>query len=150
MLAGLSLLRVAPFLAIALLLAWAMRLEDRRDYWETTARSITLAIGDAAGVQGLSYKDAGRQAILLGQSRDSWKWASDQQGEAIKQLAADTQKLAKIAADRRKEFASAIARRDTAIKRLSNQAITPGDRANCAAQLREAEDVLDRLYDEGF
>ena len=132
-------------LAIALTVA-----RNRAEHWEKVARSITLAIGDAADNPKLKVGDAARQAAALGKSRDAWRSASEKQTEAVNRMAESTKQLAAIAEVRRKEIAGAVAKRDAATKRLEDQAIAPGDRADCAGQLRAAEDVLDGLYDGGF
>lgn len=137
------------FVILGLVIAWKGAV-GQAEHWEQVARSITLAIGDASDNPDLAVGDAARQVVALGKSRDAWRSASEKQSDAVNRMLESTKQLGAIAAQRRREIEAAVAKRDAAIKRLENQAITPGDRADCAGQLRAAEDVLDGLYDGGF
>ena len=144
------LLRASPFIAIALLFAWAMRLDHLREGWREMALGITAAISDVTGDAGLDPDDAAAKVYSLGVDRDRWRTSSKEQTAQIRTLADETERLKKLSAEWREKALVAIAKRDDAIRKLSQMSINPGDRADCVAQLREAEAALDLAFQEGL
>lgn len=130
--------------------AWGLRVDHLRAEWKELAESITLSIGEASGNRGLKPKDAALQVTLLGKSRDEWKSVAGTQKDRIDLLGSETERLKNLSEELRKQAQAAIAKRDDAARRLADQAISPGDRADCAAQLRDAEATLDLVFEEGL
>lgn len=144
------LLRASPFLAIALLFAWSMRLDHLRAEWRDMALGITAAIADVTGDEGLDPDDAAAKVYSLGVDRDRWRTSSKEQTAQIRTLADETERLKKLSAEWREKALVAIAKRDDAIRKLADISIDPGDRADCVAQLRAAEAALDLAFEEGL
>lgn len=142
---------------LALLFAWAMRLDALRADWKskfdalTEQASVVLTSARAASDNPrLSWRDAAAQIDLIGTSRREWKSTADLQSARIDALGAETARLKALSAEAQAKARAIIAKRDTAIARLSAMALTPGDRADCVAQLNAAEAALDLVYQEGL
>jgi hypothetical protein len=137
-------------LIMAGLLGWALRLDHLRAGWRDLAIGITAAIADATETKKLAPKDAAAKAKDLGQERDMWRSNSRAQTVQIVAMAEETKRLEALSEEWRRRAQAAIAKRNDAIQRLADRAIDPGDRADCVAQLREAEASLDLAYEEGL
>ena len=68
----------------------------------------------------------------------------------IDELGVETARLKALNGELLARAKEAIAKRDRAISRLQNDALDPGERSNCAAQIIEAEQALDEVYREGL
>lgn len=143
--------------AFALLLGWALHLDHLRAGWKgahdklaSEAAKVVIAIKEASDNPGLKWADAAGQVEQIGMSRKAWKGTAQLQSARIDELGIETARLKALNADLRKKAEAQIAKRDKAIARLESSALTPGERSDCARQLREAEEALDLVYAEGL
>lgn len=150
-------IRAGVGLAFVLLLAWALRLDHLRGHWRdkfdalsNEATAVLVAVRDATDNPKLEWRDVPKQIELLDASLTQWKGAAETQSDMIDAMGRDTERLRAENAALVKKIAAANAKRDAAIARLDNDALDPGDRADCWAQIREADEALNQLYQEGF
>jgi hypothetical protein len=150
-------LALAGGVALALVLAWGLRVDHLRAGWklkfETVVEQtgvVTASIRRATGNPKLKWKDASAQVDALAASRDGWKSAAETQTAAIDRMGAEADRLKALNAELRARAEKEIARRTVAIDRLDNQALTAGDRDNCQQQIAAAEAALDAIYEEGL
>lgn len=146
---ALSIAGIAAALIIAGLLAWALRLDSLRAGWRDLALGITAQIAWSTHQDRLSTKDAIASVRRLGIERDSERSMRQLQTQQIRVWKAESDRLRKLAAAERQKALAAIASRDAAIQRLTKDVITPGERADCSKQIREAEEILLYLFREG-
>ena len=144
-------------IALALALGWGFRVDYLRAGWKTKFEALTEAVVPvlveirlASDNPKLSLSDAPEQVRLIGASRKAWKDTADLQSSRIDAMAVESARLKALNADLRKRAEAAIAKRDTAIRRLEQDALTPGERVDCARQLFDAEAALDLVYQEGL
>jgi hypothetical protein len=144
-------------LAALTMIGMVARLDHLRAGWKAKYEALSVAAGDLlvviraeSGNPKLKLKDAGEQVRLIASSRKAWKDTSELQSSRIDALAIETARLKALSAELRKKAEAAIAKRDSAIARLTTQALSPGDRADCARQLFDAEAALDDVYREGL
>ena len=104
----------------------------------------------ATGQPKLKLPEADDAIRQLGASRDAWKETVDLQNVRIDELGIETARLKALNGELLARAKEAIAKRDRAISRLRNDALDPGERSNCAAQIIEAEQALDEVYREGL
>lgn len=114
------------------------------------AAQVVIAVRDMSENPKLQWKDVPRQLDLLDKSLTEKTEALDQQTEAVNQLGAETARLQAENAAMAKRIAALNRKRDQLIRRLEDDAMEPGDRADCWAQVKAAEDALNLLYREGF
>lgn len=150
-------IRAAVGLAFVLLLAWALRLDQLRGQWRdkfdalsNEATAVLVAVREAADNPKLQWRDVPAQIDAIDASLTQWRGTARAQSDTIDALGRDTERLRAENAELVKKIAAANAKRDAAIRRLDDEALEPGDRADCWAQIREAEDALNQLYKEGF
>lgn len=157
-LTGLSLrawLRIATGLAFALLLAWALRLDNRREHWHNVAQAfakkagaVVVALEEATG-EPARWETAPGQILVLGQGikdRDNRIAATN---AAIDEMAREAVRLKAQAAELQRIADKAQAQRRAALARLSDMAITPGSRSDCLQLLREADEALNLVREAG-
>lgn len=144
-------------LVVALLFAWALRLDALRADWrgkylglQKQTYEVTATIGNAIGNKKLKWRDVGEQVVLVAKSRDAWKSVSGEQTAAIDAMGMETQRLQRLNADLRARADKLIRERGKLINRLERQAMDPGDRSNCAAQLQAVDDALNAVFAEGL
>jgi phage-related tail fiber protein len=144
-------------IALALALGWGLRVNSLRAHWHGKfdtlngeAVVVLAAAGRAADNPKLRWADVPEQIELLGASRKAWKGTAELQSSRIDALGVEAARLQALNADLRTRAQAAIARRDVAIRRLDRDALTPGERVDCARQLIEAEAALDLVYREGI
>lgn len=148
---------LAVLAALSLAISWGFswKATAARVTGELTAlKVITVEILTVTRTESenpkLALKDVPEQIRLIGASRKAWKGTADLQSSRIDAMAAESGRLKALNADLRKRAEAAIERRDRAIWKLENMAKTPGDRANCAKEMFEAEAALDLVYREGL
>lgn len=128
----------------------AKRWHDRYDSLAYEVRVMLDTVREVSGNKRLDWKNAHVQVRFLGESRDNWRHAAELQRQHIRALAAESERLKKLSADAQAKARKAIAQREDAIRRLDEEALAPGDRSDCARQIREAEAVLDSIYRSGL
>jgi hypothetical protein len=144
-------------IAFALLLGWALRVDHLRERWKGKHEALTAIAGDILGAVRLAsdkpklkLADAAEQVALIGEARRAWKATSQLQSSRIDALGIEAARLTALNADLRARAEKAIAKRESAIKRLERQRLDPGERADCAAQIFAANAALDLVYHEGL
>jgi hypothetical protein len=148
---------LGALLALIGFIGWVVRIDGLRANWkakyealaETTGGLLTTIRTESDNPR-LKLKDAGEQVRLIASSRAAWQGTAELQSSRIDDLANETARLKALNAELRKRAEAAIAKRERAIDRLATAALTPGDRADCARQLFEAEAALDAVYREGL
>lgn len=114
------------------------------------AAQVVIAVRDMSGNPKLQWKDVPQQLDLLDKSLTEKTVALDQQTAAVDALGAETARLRAENSEQAKKIAALNRKRDALIARLNDDALEPGDRADCWAQVRAAEDALNLLYREGY
>lgn len=148
---------IAAFLAVLGFVGWGLRVDHLRAHWHekfdvlnAEAVVVLAATGKAAENPKLRWVDVPEQIALIGQSRAAWKGTADLQSSRIDAMGIETARLQALNAELRAKAEAAIAKRNDAIRRLEQDALTPGERADCARQLFDAEAALDLVYREGL
>ena len=144
-------------IVIALLLAWALRLDYLRGHWRdkfdalsNEATAVLVAVREAADNPKLGWKEVPAQIDALDASLTGWKNTAQLQSGTIDAMGEETKRLQAENAELSAKVAQINKKRDALIARLNNDALDPGDRADCWAQIREADEALNTLYREGF
>lgn len=144
-------------LIVLLLLIWGMRVDHLRAGWKARHENLSRISGDilgsiraASGQRGLRLENAAEQVTLIGAAKREWQATSELQSSRIDALAIESARLKALGDELRVRAEAAIAKRDSAINRLKTQALDPGERADCAAQIFAANAALDLLYEEGL
>jgi hypothetical protein len=148
---------IAGIIAILAFIGWVVRIDQLRAEWHGKFDKL---YGEAALVLGttqrasnnpaLKWADVPGQIDVIASSRKAWKETADLQSSRIDSLGLETDRLKTLNATARKKAQAIIAKRDTVIAKLANQAITPGERADCVAQLHDVEAALDFVYKENL
>jgi len=143
-------------IAIALVLVWAMRLDHLRAGWKEKfetlheeASTVLIALRAAADNPKLEWKNAPGQIVALGESNKTLKGAIEDQNLRIDEMAREAVRLQARAAELKRIADRAQAQRQSALRKLSDMAITPGTREDCMTLLREAEEALDVVRGAG-
>ncbi len=144
-------------IGFALLLGWALRVDHLRGNWKAKHEALSAIAGDILGAvrtasdnPRLKLDGAAEQVRLIGQAKRGWQAASELQSTRIDALGIEAARLTALNADLRAKAEKAIAKRESAIKRLETQRLDPGERADCAAQIFAANAALDLVYAEGL
>lgn len=144
-------------IALALSLAWGLRVDHLRAGWKSKYEAASVQAGKvlasirlASDNPKLAWREASEQVALIGESRKAWKGTAELQSSRIDEMAAESMRLKALNAELRAKADKAIAKRETAIRKLQSGVLDAGDRANCAQQLFEAEKALDLVYQEGL
>lgn len=150
-------IRLGIGLAFVLLLAWALRLDHLRGEWRdkfdalsNEATAVLVAVREAADNPKLSWQDVPAQIDALDASLTGWKNTAEMQSGTIDAMGAETKRLQAENAELSAKVAALNRKRDSLIARLRDDALDPGVRADCWAQIREADEALNTFYREGF
>lgn len=150
-------IRLGIGLAFVLLLAWALRLDYLRGHWRdkfdalsNEATAVLVAVREAADNPKLSWQDVPAQIDALDASLTGWKNTAEMQSGTIDAMGAETKRLQAENAELSAKVAALNRKRDSLIARLRDDALDPGVRADCWAQIREADEALNTFYREGF
>lgn len=114
------------------------------------AGAVLVAVRDATGNQKLVWLDVPQQIDALDASLTEAKSALDTQSDRINQLGAESTRLRAENEALAAKVAKLNKKRDALIAQLEDDALEPGDRADCWAQIRETDEALNQLYREGF
>ena len=150
-------------LAFALVLAWGMRVDHLRGQWklkfEGLASEVTVvlpAIREASGNPKLQWSPGhgdetgvAQQVRLIGQAKAQWQDTATTQSQRIAELGQETERLKKLSEENRLRAEKAIAQRNTALAKLEQMELTPGERATCEQQLKDAQSALDLVFGQG-
>jgi hypothetical protein len=144
-------------IALALTLAWGVRVDHLREGWKAKYETLSGEAGNllyeirvASGNDKLKWQDAPLAVRKVATLRDEWKKASEEQSKAIDRMAFDAAKMQKLNAELRAKAEVELRRRKQAYERLDASAADPGDRADCIAQIKAAEAALDAIYEAGL
>jgi regulator of replication initiation timing len=148
---------IATILIVSGLLAWGLRVDHLRGVWKEKfaelsdqADRVVAAVRIVSDNPKLQWKDTADQVEQIGGALSQWRGTARSQSELIDTMGRDTERL-RAENDALKEKVKALnAKRAALIGQLRQDALDPGDRADCWAQLRETEDALNQLYREGF
>lgn len=143
---------LAILLAIFAALCWHKWGVWKDKYGELSneATAVLVAVREAADNPKLSWQDVPAQIDALDASLTGWKNTAEMQSGTIDAMGAETKRLQAENAELSAKVAALNRKRDSLIARLRDDALDPGDRADCWAQIREADEALNTLYREGF
>lgn len=156
---GLTILRaigirggLAILLAMLAALCWLKwgHWKDKYDVLSGQATTVLIATRKAADNPDLKWEDTARQIEELDASLTGWKNTAELQSGTIDAMGEETKRLQAENAELSAKVAALNKKRDALIAKLNNDALDPGDRADCWAQIREADEALNTLYREGF
>ena len=150
-------IRLGIGLAFILLLGWALRLDALRADWRDKfselsdqAGRVLATVRIASDNPKLKWEDTAAQIEAIDASLDQWRGTARTQSDLIDTMGRDTQRLRAENDALKAKVRELNQKRASLIAQLQRDALDPGDRADCWAQLRETEDALNQLYREGF
>lgn len=114
------------------------------------AGAVVEALKIASNNPKADWQTAPGQIIALGESNRTLKVEITDTNQRIDEMAEEAVRLRKRADELRAIAAKAEAQRRAAYVRLSDMAITPGERGDCMALLREAEEALNVVREAGL
>lgn len=143
-------------LILILILAWALRLDSLRarykgalDLMAEQAQGVVVALREASDNPKVDWSTARGQVVALGESNRQLKGAIEKQNAAVDEWAREAAAAQADAATWRRIADKAQAQRRSALRTLSQAAVTPGTRGDCLVLLREAEEALDLAREAG-
>lgn len=142
-------------LACAILLSWGLRVDHLRAGYKETIATIKIAFKDMGNpvsdddkiVPELNKVDAERKRFR--RERDDAQSVVDVQSASINALEAETAEARRLSDVTRKQIAEVTRQRDAWIRR-AREASTRTERLSAEEEARECEQVMDRLYAQGF
>lgn len=147
-------LAIAALLAIGIHFAGDARVKHRLSGTTTAlkkvegeAARVLVAARRASDNPELTWTDVPVQVDLVGRSLKAFKGVVDIQTARIDALGIETARLKALSEQERRRADAAIAKRQSLIKVLEQDALTPGQRSDCARQLREVEAILDAVFE---
>ena len=114
------------------------------------AGAVLVAVREAAGNPKLTWRDVPKQIDLLDESLIEARSTIDTVTDRVNLLGAESDRLRAENAALAAKVAELNRKRRALIEKLDDDALDPGDRADCWAQIRAADDALNQLYREGF
>lgn len=114
------------------------------------AGAVLVAVREAAGNPELTWRDVPKQIDLLDESLIQARSTIDTVTDRVNLLGAESDRLRAENAALAAKVAELNRKRRALIEKLDDDALDPGDRADCWAQIRAADDALNQLYREGF
>jgi hypothetical protein len=127
------------------------------DHWKAAAEdlqrqvnTVVIALREATNNPEADWATAPGQIRALGDSNKALKTSITAQNERIDEMAAEAVKLRAHAVELQQIADRAKAQRQAAYTRLSQMAITPGERADCEQLVKEANDALDIVHGAGL
>lgn len=124
--------------------------KDKYDTLSGQATTVLIATREASDNPDLKWEDTARQINELDASLTGWKNTAQLQSGAIDAMGEETKRLQAENAVLSAKVAALNKKRDSLIAKLNNDALDPGDRADCWAQIKAADEALNVLYREGF
>lgn len=148
---------IATMLVIAALLAWGLRLDHLREGWKDRfgalseqAGQVLAAVRITSDNPDLKWEDTAEQIEAIDASLTQWRGTARTQSDLIDALGRDAERLRAENFALSAKVAELTRKRAALIGRLDNDALEPGDRADCWAQIRATDAALNQLYKEGF
>lgn len=148
---------IGGLLAVLAFFGWVIRIDHLRASWHTKyevldgqAQTVLKSVRAASDNPKLDWIHAAEQVDLIAADHLRLKLATAEQTDRINALGEESERLKALSAEARAKAKVAIAKRETVIHRLQTIAMTPGDRADCAAQLNDANNALDLAFSEGL
>lgn len=148
---------IGTLLIIAGLLAWGLRVDHLRAGWKERfgelsdqAGRVLASVRIASDNPKLKWQDTAAQVEALDASLTQWRGTARTQSDLIDTMGRDSERLRAENDALKAKVRELNAKRAALIGQLQQDALDPGDRADCWAQLRETEDALNQLYREGF
>lgn len=135
--------------AIFCYLKWGIW-RDKYDTLSGQATTVLIATREASDNPDLKWEDTARQINELDASLTGWKNTAQLQSGAIDAMGDETKRLQAENAVLSAKVAALNKKRDSLIAKLNNDALDPGDRADCWAQIKAADEALNVLYRENF
>lgn len=114
------------------------------------AGAVLVAVRDAAGNPKLSWRDVPKQIDAIDADLTEARSTLDTQTDLVNRLGEETVRLRAENAAQAAKIEQLNRKRAALIAQLEDDALDPGDRADCWAQIRAADDALNQLYREGF
>lgn len=143
--------------ALALALAWGLRVDHLRADWKARFETLSGEAGNvlyeirvASGNDKLKWQDAPQQVRAIGSSLTEWRNVASKQSAEIDRMAFDAARMQKLNAELRAKAEVELRKRKAAYEQLDASAADPGDRADCIAQIKAAEAALDAIYEAGL
>lgn len=124
--------------------------KDKYDVLSGQATTVLIATRKASDNPDLEWEDTARQIEELDASLTGWKNTAELQSGTIDAMGEETKRLQAENAELSAKVAVLNKKREALMAKLNNDALDPGDRADCWAQIREADEALNTLYREGF
>lgn len=124
--------------------------KDKYDVLSGQATTVLIATRKASDNPDLKWEDTARQIEELDASLTGWKNTAELQSGTIDAMGEEAKRLQAENAELSAKVAALNKKRDALIAKLNTDALDPGDRADCWAQIREADEALNTLYKEGF
>lgn len=124
--------------------------KDKFDVLSGQATSVLIATREASDNPDLKWEETARQIEELDASLTGWRNTAELQSGTIDAMGEETKRLQAENAELAAKVAVLNRKRDALIARLNNDALDPGDRADCWAQIKAADEALNVLYREGF
>lgn len=106
------------------------------------AKTFVVKVREASGNPQVEWSTAGGQIVALGESNRALKASVEFQNQRIDDLARQAVKARARAAELKAIADRAQAQKASALRRLSEMAVTPGTRADCMVLIREADAAL--------
>lgn len=147
---------LGPLIVIALLTAWALRLNNRRAYWQDITVAVTSVLGNAVDNPKLKPGKAVETAREVVRTRDQYQRERDSANQALVVQGQSILDAEVVAAKAKADAARAV----LGVKKLTEQrdiwiakaraAATPTERLTCEQELANVEETLDALRNSGF
>lgn len=124
--------------------------KDKFGDLDNEAGVVLASIRIASGNPKLKWDDAAHQVDELDKSLTGWKSQAETLSGTVDAMGAETVRLRSENAALTAKVRALNARRSELIARLDQDALDPGDVADCWAQIREVDASLNKLREEGF
>lgn len=143
-------------IAILLLLAWALRLDDLRSGWKSRYEGLSTVVVEMAGPEAMvkgdpaqTVRNLAKQRDIARRERDAAKNIMIQQGESIRLYKEESDRLRKLSTEQRAEIVRLSQQREVWIAK-AEAASTRTERLAAEAEVKICEQVMDELYANGF
>lgn len=125
------------------------RVRAERDDLKATVETSVEATKEASGNPDVTAETMAGQIRALGESNRTLKIEIDNTNRALDDMAREAKQAKAKAAELQRIVDRAIAQRDSALRELSDMALTPGTRDDLLTLVQEANDALDILRESG-
>ena len=153
----LTYLRIGAAAAFLLLLGWALRLDALRADWRDQflnlkgqADKVVAAVSLVTGNEKLVWKDTETQIKQFGEDHKALLAENEDRNHRIDELCHEHDRLMAQNRSMVAEIAELKRKRQGLIEQLESEGMTPRDETDCWAQIRAADEALNKLYREGF